>query len=301
MKYSIIVPVYNMEKYISKCLDSIFSSTYKNYEVIIVNDGSTDKSDEIIKTYIEKNRNIIYIKEENMGLSTARNNGVSKATGDYIIFVDSDDYIEEKLLENIELNIDNNDVLRYQLNVVNNKVTPYNEVPFESLNGIEAFSLICKYKYIELACLYAIKREFFIKNNFKFTKGVYHEDYGLIPLVFSKAKSVKSISYIGYNYVNRNNSIMNSNDYKKQIKKMDDVLYLFNKAISYLNDVDNTQVIKSFYANSVLGKYNSLNIRLKFKYIKQIRNLKIVDYLSEDGFKRKIKKILYKVRYGVLV
>ena len=110
MKYSIIVPVYNMEKYISKCLDSIFSSTYKNYEVIIVNDGSTDKSDEIIKTYIEKNRNIIYIKEENMGLSTARNNGVSKATGDYIIFVDSDDYIEEKLLENLELNIDNNDV-----------------------------------------------------------------------------------------------------------------------------------------------------------------------------------------------
>ena len=105
------------------------------------------------------------------------------------------------------------------------------------------------------------------------------EDYGLTPLVIAKAKSVKSISYIGYNYVNRNNSIMNSNDYKKQIKKMDDVLYLFNKAISYLNDVDNTQVIKSFYANSVLGKYNSLNIRLKFKYIKQIRNLKIVDYL----------------------
>ena len=120
MKYSIIVPAYNTEKYIDKCLKSIFSNTYKNFEVIIVNDGSTDKTEDIINKYIKKYDNIIYIKQKNMGLSLARNNGVKKATGDYLLFIDSDDYVEKNLLENINKDIGDLDVLRYQLNMVLN-------------------------------------------------------------------------------------------------------------------------------------------------------------------------------------
>ena len=301
MKYSIIVPAYNTEKYIDKCLKSIFSNTYKNFEVIIVNDGSTDKTEDIINKYIKKYDNIIYIKQKNMGLSLARNNGVKKATGDYLLFIDSDDYVEKNLLENINKNIDDLDVLRYQLNIVfNNKIIPYEEKEFNVTDGIDAFEKIVKYKFIEMAALYVINRKYYLDNNFMFEKDVYHEDYGLLPLVIATAKKVKSINYLGYNYVQRDGSIMSSNDIEKMKKKMDDMLFLFTKAIKYLDNIPNSQNVKSFYANSIIDKYNSLSDKLKKEYIKKIKDLKVISYLSNDSFKRKIKKILYEIKYEVL-
>lgn len=301
MKYSIIVPAYNTEKYIDKCLKSIFSNTYKNFEVIIVNDGSTDKTEDIINKYIKKYDNIIYIKQKNMGLSLARNNGVKKATGDYLLFIDSDDYVEKNLLENINKDIDDLDVLRYQLNMVfNDKIIPYGEKEFNVTNGIDAFEKIVRYKFIEMAALYVINRKYYLDNNFMFEKDVYHEDYGLLPLVITTAKKVKSINYLGYNYVQRDGSIMSSNDTEKMKKKMDDMLFLFTKAIKYLDNIPNSQNVKSFYANSIIDKYNSLSDELKKEYIKKIKDLKIISYLSNDNFKRKIKKILYKIKHEVL-
>ena len=96
-KFSIIVPVYNVENYVDKCIKSILNQTYKNYEVIIINDGSTDNSLNIINKY-KNNKKIKIITQKNKGLSNARNNGMKMATGDYLLFIDSDDYIEDKLL-----------------------------------------------------------------------------------------------------------------------------------------------------------------------------------------------------------
>ena len=301
MKYSIIVPAYNTEKYIDKCLKSIFSNTYKNFEVIIVNDGSTDKTEDIINKYIKKYDNIIHIKQKNMGLSMARNNGVKKATGDYLLFIDSDDYVEKNLLENINKNISDLDVLRYQLNIVySDKVVPCEEEEFNVTDGISAFEKIVRYKFIEMASLYVINRKYYVDNNFEFENGVYHEDYGLLPLVIATAKKVKSINYLGYNYVQRDGSIMSSNDTSKMKKKMDDMLFLFTKAIKYLDNIPYSQNVKSFYANSIIDKYNSLSDKLKKEYIKKIKDLKVISYLSNDNFKRKIKKILYEIKYEVL-
>ena len=300
MKYSIIVPAYNTEKYIDKCLKSIFSNTYKNFEVIIVNDGSTDKTEDIINKYIIKYDNIIYIKQKNMGLSLARNNGVKKATGDYLLFIDSDDYVEKNLLENINKNIDDLDVLRYQLNMVfNDKIIPYEEKEFNVTDGIDAFEKIVKYKFIEMAALYVINRKYYLDNNFMFEKDVYHEDYGLLPLVIATAKKVNSIIYLGYNYVQRDGSIMSSNDIEKMKNKMDDMLFLFTKAIKYLDNIPNSQNVKSFYANSIIDKYNSLSDKLKKEYIKKIKDLKVISYLSNDSYTKKIKKILYKIKYEI--
>lgn len=92
-KISVIIPVYNVEKYLEKCIDSVLAQTYKNIEIILVNDGSTDKSGAICDTYKSKKDNIIVIHQTNSGVSVARNNGLKKATGDYIAFVDPDDYI----------------------------------------------------------------------------------------------------------------------------------------------------------------------------------------------------------------
>ena len=101
-KFSIIVPVYNVESYLAKCLDSILCQSYKDYEIIAINDGSTDNSSKILKEYVDKYDNIIVINQENQGLSQARNNGVKEAKGEYIIFADSDDFIEKDLLKKIK-------------------------------------------------------------------------------------------------------------------------------------------------------------------------------------------------------
>ena len=101
-----------------------------------------------------------------MGLSLARNNGVKKATGDYLLFIDSDDYVEKNLLENINKDIDDLDVLRYQLNMVlNDKIIPYGEKEFNVTNGIDAFEKIVRYKFIEMAALYVINRKYYLDNN----------------------------------------------------------------------------------------------------------------------------------------
>lgn len=100
-KVSIIVPVYNTAKYLEKCFKSISSQTYKNIEIIVVNDGSPDNSDAIITAFIEQEPRAIYIKQNNQGVSVARNNGVSIAQGDYILFCDSDDYYPEKAVETL--------------------------------------------------------------------------------------------------------------------------------------------------------------------------------------------------------
>ena len=110
-KYSVIVPVYNAEEYLDKCLNSILKQTNQDFEVICINDGSTDKSLDILNKYKD---DIIIINEENSGVSIARNNGVKKASGKYLVFVDSDDYLENKLLEKVDnVSKNNPDIIRF--------------------------------------------------------------------------------------------------------------------------------------------------------------------------------------------
>ena len=98
-KISIIIPVYNVEKYLSRCLESVINQSYKNIEIIIVNDGSTDNSFDICNKYKKKDKRVILIDQNNQGLSGARNTGLKHATGEYICFIDSDDYVEKDYVE----------------------------------------------------------------------------------------------------------------------------------------------------------------------------------------------------------
>lgn len=301
MKFSIIVPVYNVELYLDKCLSSIFSNKYKNYEVIIINDGTKDNSEEIINKYINKYKNITYIKQKNKGLSSARNEGVKKAIGDYLLFIDGDDYIENDMLDILNKNLnDEPDLLRYQLReVYNDKIANCRENAFDITDGIDAFKKITKYKYIEASTLYAYKTTFFKQNKFRFKEGIYHEDFALVPIIISKAKMVKSIDYIGYNYLQREESIMSDSANEKNIKKMNDTITSFKEAIAILNKQDNNDIVKHFYANSLIEKYNTLNKENKKKYKTILKELGVFNYLSVDTLKRKIKKVLYKIRFEV--
>lgn len=112
-KISVIVPVYNVEKYLKQCLDSIVNQTYKNLEIIIVNDGTKDNSMKIVENYLQDNR-IKVINKENGGLASARNSGLEKVTGKYISFIDSDDWIELNMYEELVSQINDEDILIYR-------------------------------------------------------------------------------------------------------------------------------------------------------------------------------------------
>ena len=146
MKFSIIIPIYNVEKYLRKCLDSVASQTYNNFEVIIVIDKCDDNSEKIADKYIKK-YGWTKIYEEHTGLAKARNIGIQKATGDYIVLLDSDDYLENDFLETINKALnDKPDILRFQVrDIINDQKIDHNEIGFDSTNGTEAFNKIVRF------------------------------------------------------------------------------------------------------------------------------------------------------------
>ena len=301
IKYSFIVPVYNTEKYLKKCLDSLVNQTYKDFEIIVVNDGSTDKSSNIISKYQKKYKNIIVIDKENEGLSMARNRGVQKSSGKYIIFVDSDDYVSNKLLEEVDKKIDDSDILRFQIATEDEeytKINEYHEEGFEPMCGYDAFKYLSSYHFVEPAWCYVIRRDYYIENKFSFKKGVYHEDFGLIPYVIYKARKVKSIDFIGYYYIQRNGSIMNNNDYKKTVKKAFDMLEqyktmrLFAKNINRKNNLDD--YFLSYISNSVIVKARELKKDEKKVYINELKKLNVFDGVLVNTRIRRFKKYLMK-------
>ena len=124
-KISVIIPVYNTEKYVRKCLESVKNQTFKDIEIIVVNDGSTDNSSKIIEEFIEENKelNIRHLQKLNGGLSDARNFGIEHATGEYICFVDSDDFIDINLFSDLEKYIDKKvDLIKYKFIKIEKKL-----------------------------------------------------------------------------------------------------------------------------------------------------------------------------------
>ena len=311
-KFSIIVPVYNVENYLKKCLDSIINQTYKSFEIIIVNDGSTDNSQEIIDKYSEEYPNDIKaFQKKNGGLSDARNFGVLKSNGDYILFVDSDDYIDELLLEKLnDIIVKENfsDIIGFSLESVdgeNNHIEKIEKPEFYNLTGEEAIiKLINSKKYFESVCYYAYKRKFWIENKFMFYTNKYHEDFGLIPIVILKAKNVSCINFVGYYYFQTQNSITRNNDIEKEKKRAYDLLFHFdyirsqicNMKISDINVID---VLNNYIAGALLYRLNNINKLYKKGYKNELKNRKIYKFFPSKNLKEKIKKILLFIRLYV--
>ena len=290
-KFSIVIPVYNVEKYLKRTLDSVFNQTYQDFEVIVVNDGCTDQSMKIAKKYKVK-----IIDNQRVGVSEARNIGAKQASGEYLLFLDSDDYWDKELLEKINKSLDNKpDLVRFQVRTVTdkNEIIEYQEEEFKGLNGIDAFNKIVNFHFIESIWCYAIKREFYEKEKFKFKKDMIHEDFGLTPLIIIKASKVNSISYIGYNYYRRSGSIMNTPEYswtKRKVKDFYEHYKYLRKEIEKVKG--DTTIFKSYIANSMLKKICELNKEDYKKYKKKLKEEKVADDLLTDTMPRKIKKII---------
>lgn len=306
-KISVIVPVYNTGKYVEKCLDSLINQTVKNeLEIIIVNDGSTDNSEEVIKKYMKKQENqeiIKYYAKENEGIAKTRNFGIEKATSEYIMFVDSDDYIDEKTIEKLKPYIDNHiDLIKFKLQRVdeNGKIIEKVSGPtFENMTGEEAFNIMFSEDVlIDSSCVYLIKKELFTKHNFKFQQ-TYHEDFGLIPIIILVAKSVVSTSYYLYQYVQSSNSITRNEDYAKTKKRMDEVLVHYDNMLETIQNINlnkkTIENVKIYYTNAIILKLKDLKEEDKDKYIKEIKKRKMYDNIKVRNLKQMLKKMLLRI------
>ena len=300
-KISIIIPVYNTEKYIERCLNSVINQKYENKEIIVINDGSTDKSEEKINKYINK---ITYIKKENSGLSDTRNVGIEKATGEYIMFIDSDDYIEECLLDKLKPYINQEiEMIKYKSRKVTEEgkeIQIMDGPVFETTKGEEAFSKMCfTDQLMETACIYLYKKELLKKNQFRFSKGLYHEDFGLIPLIILKAETFVSTGICGYNYVQSSNSITRNEDYQKTKRKVYDLLTHYDKITEQMERYDikqeTKQDVRIFCTNAILLRLNELTKEDKKELIKEIRKRKMQKNIIVRNPKQLLKRIVLEI------
>lgn len=205
-KVSVIVPIYNVEKYLEKCINSLLSQTLEDIQIILVNDGSKDNSGNIAKEYEKNNKDrVIYVEKENGGLSDARNYGLKYATGDFIAFLDSDDYIEKNAYEEMY-----NKAIEENADYVEcdfiwefpNKIRVDKQYPYKNKKEMLSFVRVVAWNKL-------IKRQLITDNNLEFPKGLRYEDveftYKLIPFINKFAYVDKPFIH----YVQRKGSIAN--------------------------------------------------------------------------------------------
>ena len=182
IKYSIIVPAYNVEKYVEQALQSVLAQKVTNYECIIVNDGSTDKTLEVVEAMVGNNERFKIITQENQGLSGARNTAIRNASGEYLVFLDADDYLSNNALEIMERGIEtHSDVTLFNFYMFDQGSDVLHEIAFQGKHSIGDKNKIldeCMYSNVFWFAVWelVISRDFFIKNELWFCDGIIHED-----------------------------------------------------------------------------------------------------------------------------
>ena len=263
--FSIIVPVYNVEKYINQCIESLLSQTFPSYEIILIDDGSTDQSGELCNQYAHDNPEFIQvIHQKNGGLSHARNVGMENAKGEYILFLDSDDYfLDSNVLTRIRNVISFQDMIAFEWKeIVNGKISKNSKIHFQLENTGRNFDWkIFLTKLLTLhpgmpwySWMYAYKREFLQKNHLIFQKGRSYEDSLMTPSALLKAETISVLNYPVYGYcVGRGGSITAS----ATLKNLSDYLYAveFNIKLVTNNKEIDTNLKKKMLSNFSMGYF----------------------------------------------
>ena len=286
-KISVIVPVYNTEKFLSQCLGSIVNQTYKNLEILIIDDGSPDKSDAVYEKYAMQDNRIKIIKQKNAGISAARNAGLRFATGDWVHFVDSDDYLDidyyEKMIcaaQDINPDIIAGGVISQNSNLYNIQyktrcILFSNTEKFMQTNALKNCTV---WRYI-------FKREFLTQNNMKFAVGKIFEDMLYIPNAILRAKCIVTVPGANYHYIFNPDSLLNKRYAKNHQAQYDYAEDYLNKFIAahnlehVLSRCKNTEITtykfiafkcfkKIFFIDNNETKYYLFGIRILKTYKK---------------------------------
>ena len=295
---SIVVPIYNVEKELNRCFDSLINQTYHNIEIILVDDGSPDNCPHLCDIYAEKNFAVRAIHKENGGLSDARNAGLLEAKGKYVLFVDSDDYIEVDTCERFVDAIGDDDI---DVIVGCYKEINGNEVKYFTHHNLEEKIVYNSKRYIissislnewyAPAWLNLYNREFLLENKLFYKKGILYEDHQMLPRLFLCASRIKYLDYPFYNYVIRNNSIMTSK--KSEIQRQMS-LEIYEEWLDTFQSVQDMELQRYLYG--ALVKYYMANCRARKILGWKIRGMDFLfAYKYALNFKEKSKVLLFQL------
>ncbi|KAA2216269.1 glycosyltransferase family 2 protein [Chryseobacterium sediminis] len=317
-KVSVIVPVYNVENYLTKCLDSLVKQSLSSIEILVVNDGSKDDSGKIIEEYAQRYpEKIKAFTKENGGLSDARNFGLDRAAGDYIGFVDSDDYVSETMFEEMLQLGEKHQAKMVICNIqkvdetgkVTQKLTQLPNMS-EKINLESNFSVFSDISYF--ACNKLFKKELFNQRRFK--KGVHFEDIQLIPQLLLDCDAIAQTQNFHYQYLERTDSITKTHTEKglDMLKAVADVEKVFNESqySQKKEELKNFQIFEGVYsylAYLAFVKKEEIFYHMSdqlFLFMKE-RQIKIQDILKYSRFGKNYllslplkKKIFYLLFFG---
>lgn len=294
-KVSVIVPIYNSEKYISKCIDSVLNQSYKNIEILLINDGSKDNSINILREYEKKDKRVVVIDKENEGVSKTRNLGIKKASGDYIMFVDNDDFLEKDCIKHFIENIGNNDLIIGGYRRVSDKKTLFEY----RLKDTEWSKYIIMAPWSKL-----YKKSFLLDNNIEFPSLKIGEDVGFNFHLYTKTNKIKITNYQDYNWYYNSGSVSNTSQkgLNKELSFQSILNYIVSLDGFYSNEY-NLYYIKRYIVWYLLfsGRYSS-----KEKFINEYKDL--VEWKKKNNiisklrpFSRKLKGESFKNRISVFV
>ncbi len=277
VKVSLIIPVYNVEDYLEKCLDSVLTQTLKEIEIIIVNDGSTDGSLSICKKYTKKDKRVKLITQQNKGLGGARNTGIINADGDFIFLLDSDDYIKNNTIEDTyNFAIKNNlDLVVFNYDKVdkNNKKLVSPKFGEGIFTKNEAFKKILSLKTSPQAWNKLYKRNLFTDNSILYPEKFLHEDLPVTYKLFWHANKIGYLNESYYFWLVRNGSITQNFTYKH----INDIATALLETKKFLNDNKIYEIYENEY---IRGSIQMLNILIERSILFSTKNSSYQDYVK---------------------
>ncbi len=305
LKFSIILPIYNVEKYLPKCVESILSQTFTDYEIILVDDGSTDNSPAICDKFAKEHSNIKVIHKENGGQSEARNLGADTANGEYIIFIDSDDFIiKNDFLEKINKKTQNNaDLIFYKYQKYFDDTRTFENCRFDYKDAMEKSTYSQKIKslvendsFYGMAWIKAIKKETITKSNIQFDVNLVCEDMDWNYDLIFHSGNIEFIDESFIAYRQRANSVTTS----LKIKNLKDFVYILEKWSENVSKIKDEEFKTALYGSlakyysNLLVIYNRVKESDKKKYKKRIKNLSWLLKYSMSKRPKTVAKI-YKI------
>lgn len=306
---SIVVPVYNAEKYLEECLASLVNQTYKNTEIILVDDGSTDSSLKILKKYQKKYSSIKVISQKNQGSSFARSTGIKKAKGDYLMFVDADDWIDTNTISKLAsiLAKKQYDNIRF-FGILEPSGIIKNQYEFQGkkqkeLTKKEIYQLLIETKTLHNLC-FGIYKTSLLKNIDSFESHVsFAEDYWANLDILTKASSVLMLNEVFYHYRENQASVTKKVEKERIIKNTEDAIFVYGKLFDYLKkwNIDNMENrIKVAFTILDVTRWSIFNIfKLKdigkketFELLKNIFDQEVFDDIRKSIPLKEVKKEL---------
>lgn len=312
-KFSIIVPVYNVEKYLDECIQSVINQSFTDWELILVDDDSSDSSYETCCEYSKNDSRIIAIHQENGGVSSARNTGIENANGEYVLFLDSDDFYND--LNALE--ILNNKMTESNADVLIFGCTDFNMNTGESIVSRTGYNLdlINKNDYCSTmhyllsnklipggSTIFAFKRQIVVDNDIRFKKGIQAEDHDFVLSVFLRAKKISAINEPFYMYRHGRDGSITA---RPSIKSIKGIEYTVNKWFPILNEINNEK-LKRDYLNYIAFIYSTGFVaigKMDKKQKKEAVNImKKYRFILKYGYWKKIKLTNVGVRiFGISV